>query len=219
MTLQVRGVRAGYGPTPVLDGLDLDVAAGEVVGVLGGNGSGKSTLLSVLSGLLRPRAGTSTLDGRRLDGLAAERVAAAGVRLLSQQRRVFPGLSVRDNLLSPALAVGLGRPERARVTAFAQGWLERFPALGERAGVAAAALSGGQQQLLAIGRLLAVPSRVLLLDEPSAGLSTEAAGQVSALFAEQAGAGVGLVLVEQDLRFAAGLAQRVLHLRAGRLVS
>lgn len=216
MVLEVRGVRAGYGSAPVLHDLTLDVTGGEVVAVLGGNGSGKSTLLAVLCGLLRPQAGTIVLDGRRLDGLPAERVAAAGVRLLSQQRRVFGGLSVRENLLTPALAVG--RPDRVQVEAFADGWLGRFPALGARAGVLASELSGGQQQLLAIGRLLALPSRVLLLDEPSAGLSTEASAQVSALLAEQAEAGVGLVLVEQDVRFAEGLATRVLRLREGLLV-
>jgi branched-chain amino acid transport system ATP-binding protein len=216
MTLQVRGLRAGFGTAPVLTNLDLEVATGEVVGIVGGNGSGKSTLLAALSGLLRPQGGSISLNGRRVDGLAAEQVAAAGMRMLSQQRRVFPGLTVRENLLTPGLAVG--RPDAARVTAAAEAWLERFPALGERSGLPASALSGGQQQLLAIGRLLALPSTVLLLDEPSAGLSHEAADEVSGLFAEQAAAGVGLVLVEQDLRFVGGLASRMLHLRGGVLV-
>lgn len=214
--LEVQSLKAGYGNSPVLTGLDLDVAPGEVVGVLGGNGSGKSTLLSALSGLTRPRAGSITLDGRRVDGLSAEKVAARGIRLLSQQRRVFAGLTVRDNLLAPSLAVG--RPDAQGIRAFAEDWLLRFPALGDQAGALAAGLSGGQQQLLAIGRVLAVPSKVLLLDEPSAGLSTSAASEVSELLLERARAGVALVLVEQDLRFADALASRVLHLRSGRLV-
>jgi len=213
--LQVRGLAAGYDAVPVVHGLDLDVAAGEVVAVLGGNGSGKSTLLSALSGLARPQAGSIVLDGRRTDRLPAERVAAAGLRLLSQQRRVFAGLSVLDNLLSPALAVGA--PPAPVVRAHAEVWLERFPALRERAALPASSLSGGQQQLLAIGRVLALPSRVLLLDEPSAGLSAALAAEVAGLLRTQSAAGVGLVLVEQDVGFAATLATRTLQLRGGSL--
>jgi branched-chain amino acid transport system ATP-binding protein len=214
--LEVRGLRAGYDASPVLQDLELDVRPGEVVGVLGGNGSGKSTLLSTLSGLLRPTAGSIRLNGTRLDGLSAERVASRGMRLLSQQRRVFPGLTIRENLLAPALAIG--KPDRQAIQAFAEAWLQTFPALGDRADRAAAGLSGGQQQLLAIGRVLSVPSTVLLLDEPSAGLSTAVADQVAGLLKDRAAEGVGLVLVEQDLRFAERLADRVLHLRGGRLV-
>ena len=216
MTLHVRGLTAGYGPMPVLDRLDLDVAPGEIVGVLGANGSGKSTLLSTISGLMRPRAGSIVVDGLRLDRRPAERIAAAGVRLLSQRRRVFPGLSVRHNLLSPQL--GVGRPDATAVRAFSDAWLQRFPTLGERADDLAAALSGGQQQLLAIGRVLALPSRVLLLDEPSAGLSSQAAGDVAAVLAQKVADGAALVLVEQDIRFAHGLATRLLRLRDGHLV-
>jgi len=216
MTLQIRGLTAGYGPIPVLDHLDLDVAPGDIVGILGANGSGKSTLLSTISGLMRPRAGSIVLDGKRIDGRPAERIAATGVRLLSQRRRVFPGLSVRHNLLSPQLSVG--RPDAAAVRAVSDDWMQRFPALGERADDPAAGLSGGQQQLLSIGRILALPSRVLLLDEPSAGLSSQAAGDVAAVLAQKAEDGVALVLVEQDIRFAYGLATRLLHLRGGRLV-
>lgn len=216
MTLQIRGLTAGYGATPVLDRLDLDVAPGDIVGVLGANGSGKSTLLATISGLMRPRGGSIVLDGKRIDGRPAERIAATGVRLLSQHRRVFPGLSVRHNLLSPQLSVG--RTDATAVRAFSEAWMQRFPALGERADDPAAALSGGQQQLLAIGRILAIPSRVLLLDEPSAGLSSQAADDVAALLTQQVENGVALVLVEQDIRFAHSLASRLLHLRGGRLV-
>lgn len=214
--LEARGVVAGWGQSVVLSGVDLDVAAGELVGVLGGNGSGKSTLLSVLAGLLRPRSGTVTCDGLRTDRLPAERVAAAGIRLLSQQRRVFPSLTVEENLLSPTLAVG--GVDAGAVRAWANSWLERFPALAAQRKAPAASLSGGQQQLVALGRVLAVPSRVLLLDEPSAGLSGEAESEVAVLLQARASTGVGVVLVEQDVRFAERLAGRVLHLRGGRLV-
>ncbi len=215
MTLQVRGLSAGYGPVPVLDRLDLDVASGEIVGILGGNGSGKSTLLSTISGLMRLRSGSILLDGKRLDGQPAERIAASGVRLLSQQRRVFPGLSVRNNLLSPRL--GVGKPDATAVATFADTWMQRFPMLRERADDLASALSGGQQQLLAIGRVLAIPSRVLLLDEPSAGLSGQAADEVASVLTQLVEGGVTLVLVEQDIRFAHSLATRLLHLRGGQL--
>jgi branched-chain amino acid transport system ATP-binding protein len=213
--LEARGITAGWDTSPVLRDLDLDVADGELVGILGGNGSGKSTLLSVLSGLLRPRSGTVHCHGVRTDRLPAERVTVVGIRLLSQSRRVFPSMTVEENLLVPTLAVG--PVPTAAVSAWAESWLERFPALGERRALPAASLSGGQQQLVALGRVLAVPSRVLLLDEPSAGLSQEAEATVDALLRERAGQGVGILLVEQDIRFAERLVDRVLHLRDGRL--
>lgn len=213
--LVASGLVAGWGPAPVLHGVDVTVAPGELVGLLGGNGSGKSTLLAVLAGLLRPQTGEVRLDGVRLTGRPAERVAAAGVRLLSQQRRVFGSLSVHENLLSPLLAGA--RPDGARVRAAAQEWYERFPMLARQQAVAAAALSGGQQQLVALGRVLAVPARVLLLDEPSAGLSAAAEDVVAGVLRERAAAGTGVLLVEQDVGFAARLAGRTLQLRAGRL--
>jgi len=213
--LAVRGLVAGWGAEPVLRGVSFDVAAGEVVALLGGNGSGKSTLLATLSGLLRPRAGSIELSGRRVDGLGAEHRAAAGLRLLSQTRRVFPSLSVRANLAAPALAVG--RPDVAALGRRAQQWLDRFPVLAERAAEPAASLSGGQQQLLAIGRVVTTLPRVLLLDEPSAGLSGEVERQCAAVFRELRDDGAALVLVEQDVRFARSLADRVLHLREGQL--
>jgi branched-chain amino acid transport system ATP-binding protein len=211
--LSARGLVAGWGPSPVLHGADLEVAGGELVGVLGGNGSGKSTLLAVLSGLLRPRSGSVTLNGVRTDRLPAERVAAAGLRLLSQQRRVFASMTVEENLLSPLLAVGA--VDAGHVHAEVDAWLERFPVLRDKRGAVAASLSGGQQQLVALGRVLAVPAQVLLLDEPSAGLSEAAETAVAEVLLARAAAGVGVVLVEQDVRFAERLAQRVLHLRGG----
>ena len=214
--LDVRDVVAGWDSSPVLQGVDLVVHAGELVAVLGGNGSGKSTLLSVLSGLLPPRSGTVSCDGVRIDRLPAERVAAAGIRMLSQSRRVFPSMTVEENLNVPSLAVG--HVDREAIRAWAGSWLDRFPALAARRSEPAASLSGGQQQLVALGRVLAMPSKVLLLDEPSAGLSAEAEAVVDELLRTRATDGVAVVLVEQDVRFAERLADRVLHLRAGRLV-
>lgn len=217
--LAVRGLTVGWDRRDVVHGLDLDVAAGEIVGVLGGNGSGKSTLLAALAGLLRPRAGAVTLGGQRLDGVPAERVAARGLRLLPQSRRVFSSMTVAENLAAGALGVrerGTQVDVAARRAAVAR-WLDRFPMLARRRDERAAALSGGQQQLVAIGRVVCTAPRVLLLDEPSAGLSAAAEREVADVFAGLGREGVGLVLVEQDLRFAAALAGRTLHLRDGRL--
>lgn len=214
--LDVRDVVAGWDSSPVLEGVDLAVSAGELVAVLGGNGSGKSTLLAVLSGLLPPCGGAVYCDGVRVDRLPAERVAAAGIRLLSQSRRVFASMTVEENLHVPSLAVG--DVDRAAIRAWADSWLARFPSLATRRSDPAASLSGGQQQLVALGRILAVPSKVLLLDEPSAGLSAEAAAVLDEVLRSRTTAGVAVVLVEQDVGFAERLADRVLHLRAGRLV-
>jgi ABC-type branched-subunit amino acid transport system ATPase component len=196
-------------------GADLHVAAGELVAVLGGNGTGKSTLLWAIAGLLRPRAGRVTLDGRDVTGLPAARRAALGLRLLPQSRRVFPSLTVRENLEAPDLAVG--RPARDAMRARREAWLDRFPALAARLDEPAAGLSGGEQQLVAIGRVVSTGPRVVLLDEPSAGLAPAAAEACAQVFAELAASGVAVVLVEQNVDLARRLASRVVVVRDGRV--
>jgi branched-chain amino acid transport system ATP-binding protein len=214
--LEVRGLDAGWGTTTLVRGADLEVSAGEIVGLLGGNGSGKSTMLWAIAGLLRPRRGTIHLDGRRVDGLAAERLATLGLRLLPQTRRVFPSLTVRENLEAVELAVG--RPDLAATRARRDVWLERFPVLANKADLPAATLSGGQQQLLALGRVLSSGPGVLMLDEPSAGLSPPLVAECGDLFVELAATGVAVLLVEQHVSLARRLADRVLRMSGGRPV-
>jgi len=215
--LQVRGLEAGWDRTSVVRGADLEVAAGEMVAVLGANGSGKSSLLWAVAGLLPARAGRVSVDGRRLDGLSAERRAALGLGLLPQARRVFPTLTVGENL--EVVELGVGRRELAAVRARRRDWLDRFPALASRLDEPAASLSGGQQQLLAIGRAVSVRPRVLLLDEPSAGLSPGAAAECGTAFVELATSGVAVVLVEQNVDLARRLATRVVTMQDGTLCS
>ena len=214
--LEVRDLVAGWDSAPVVRGADLEVAAGELVAILGGNGSGKSSLLWAIAGLLRPWSGSVSVDGRDVGRWSPERRAAAGLRLLAQTRRVFPSLTVEENL--ELVDVAVGRPDRRRLQEQRDAWLERFPGLAAKVGRPAAVLSGGEQQLVAIGRVVITEPRVLLLDEPSAGLAGAAAKQCCDLFVELAARGVAIVLVEQDVALARRLASRVLHLRDGRLV-
>lgn len=214
MTLEVRGLEAGWDRTSVVRGADLDVGSGEIVAVLGGNGSGKSSLLWAVAGLLPARAGRVVVDGRRVDGLVAERRAALGLGLLPQARRVFPTLTVGENL--EVVELGVARRDLPSARARGKEWLDRFPDLAARIDQPAASLSGGQQQLLAIGRAMSVRPTVLLLDEPYAGLSPGAAAECAAAFAELAASGVALVLVEQNVVLARRLATRVVVMRDGR---
>ncbi len=211
--LAVRDLAAGWDATSVVRGADLDVQPGELVALLGGNGSGKSTLLGAVAGLLRPRRGRVRLDGHDVSRLGAERRAALGLRLLAQTRRVFPSLSVRENLEAGALA--RGRPDLPALRGRLDGWLDRFPELVRSLDLPAATLSGGQQQLVAIGRVVASGPRVLLLDEPSAGLAPGLAARCGAVFAELAAGGVAVVLVEQQVELARHLATRVLVMLDG----
>jgi branched-chain amino acid transport system ATP-binding protein len=209
----VRGLEAGWGQVPVVRGADLDVEAGEIVGVLGGNGSGKSSLLWAIAGLLRARRGRILLADRRVDTMGAERRAGLGLRLLPQSVRVFPALTVEENLDVVDLAAR--PPDREASRAKRAEWLARFPVLGAKLGQAAASLSGGEQQLLAIGRVLCTLPRVLLLDEPSAGLSPDRAEECARAFTEAAAAGAAVVLVEQNVALAEALATRTLVMDGG----
>jgi branched-chain amino acid transport system ATP-binding protein len=211
--LVVRSLDAGWDRAPVVQGADLDVGVGEIVALLGGNGSGKSTLLWAIAGLLRPRAGSVAVDGRRVDGLGADRLARLGVRLLPQTRRVFPSLTVAENLTVTDLAPGRGDDQRA---ARREDWLERFPVLRLKLSDRASSLSGGEQQLLAIGRVVTTAPTVLLLDEPSAGLSPGWASACADAFVAMAKQGTTIVLVEQNVTLARQLADRTLRMHLGR---
>lgn len=211
--LTVRGLEAGWDGAPVVRGADLEVEGGEIVAVLGGNGSGKSSLLWAVAGLLRRRRGRVVLGGRRVDAMGPERRAALGLRLLPQSVRVFPSLTVAENL--DVVDLGSRPPDRATSHAKRTEWIERFPVLGAKRGQRAASLSGGEQQLLAIGRVLCTLPRVLLLDEPSAGLSPDRATECGRAFTDLAASGVAVVLVEQNVALARTLASRTLAMHDG----
>ncbi|MGY0833300.1 ABC transporter ATP-binding protein [Azospirillum argentinense] len=210
--LRVEELSAGYGGAVAVDGLSLSVAAGEAVALLGANGAGKSTLLKAILGLVPATGGRVRLAGEEIGALAPERRVRRGLGYVPEGRRVFPGMSVRDNL---EVASWLGRTERAcdleRVFAL-------FPALEGKAEERAWRLSGGQQQMLAVGRALMGRPRVLLLDEPSLGLSPKLAGEVFAAVRAIAATGTAVLVAEQSAARALSAAGRVVLLRLGRAV-
>ena len=208
--LEVSGLRAGYGPAEVLRGLDMAVSAGEIVAVLGANGVGKTTLNKVLSGVLPARAGEIRFDGRRLDGAGPDAIVEAGLIHVPEGRRIFPNMSVRENLELGSYR--RGRPNR-RVN------LERvfdtFPRLRERTRQMAGTLSGGEQQMLAIGRGMMAEPRLLILDEPSLGLSPLLVEEMFALILRLNASGLPILLVEQNVVQSLGIASRGFILENG----
>jgi branched-chain amino acid transport system ATP-binding protein len=202
--LDVRHLEVSYGATQVLRDVSFSLAAGSIVALLGGNGSGKTTTLNVLSGLVAPQGGTVTLDGQRIDGLATDRVVALGLVQVPQGREVWGGMSVHDNLTLGAAR----RRDRRAIAADVEDMLALFPVLRQKQRARAATLSGGEQQMLAIGRALMARPRVLLLDEPSAGLSPLVVGQVVDTVRALHARGLTILLVEQNVGVAAALAER-----------
>jgi branched-chain amino acid transport system ATP-binding protein len=212
--LLLDGVDAFYGDSHVLYDVSLRLGEGRLLGLLGRNGAGKSTTMSVTVGLLAPRAGDVAVYGRRVTGDTPERIAAQGVALVPQGRRVFRNLSVRENL------VVAGRMPRERRAA---AWtLETvygvFPRLRERHRQFAGSLSGGEQQMLAIGRALMSNPRVLLMDEPSEGLAPQLVAEVMATVRRLKAQGLSIVLVEQNPRLVFEVADDVVILNSGRVV-
>jgi len=208
--LEVTGLHAFYGESHVLQGIDLAVAGGEALALVGRNGAGKTTTISAIVGFLRPRAGSVRVDGVDLAGAPAHRIARAGVALVPQGRRVFSELSVTENLAIAARPVAGGWDER-RV-------LELFPALARRRGVRGDQLSGGEQQMLAIGRALMRNPTVLLLDEPSEGLAPKLVQDVADALASLRGTGIATLLVEQNLSLATKVASRINVMNKGTIV-
>jgi len=211
--LTVTGICAGYGETRVLHDVSLQVAQGEIVAIVGSNGAGKSTLMRAIMGSLVPSRGAIRFRGETLSGAPPHRIAAAGIRLVPEGRRVFGSLSVEDNLRAGAY---LQQP------AAAQGALDRvysmFPVLSERRRQLASTLSGGQQQMLALGRALVAEPSMLMMDEPSLGLAPRMVEEIFAKLAELRGSHIGILLVEQNARKALSLADRAYVLENGRVV-
>lgn len=212
--LQVVSLEGGYGGETVLQGVDMNIATGEIVAVIGRNGVGKTTLMRTLAGLLRPRGGTISLGGEDVTTLSADRRARRGIGYIPQGREVFPELTVRENLMVGEVAgQGRARPDYDRIHSY-------FPILKERARQRAGTLSGGQQQQLAIARAMISAPRLMLLDEPSEGIQPsiikDIARNVRAL--NQA-TGVAVLLVEQNLDLIVSLADRGYVMEKGRIVA
>jgi branched-chain amino acid transport system ATP-binding protein len=201
--LEVADLRAGYGRTEVLRGVDLSLARGEIVALLGANGVGKTTFIAALSGLIAPTAGTIRFNGRDLTGAGPRAAINAGIVQAPEGRHIFPNMTVRENLL-----LGGFRRGRARRAANMARALDTFPRLRERLSQHAATMSGGEQQMLAIGRAMMSEPELLILDEPSLGLSPllveEMFGLIGALNRE----GLTILLVEQNVRLSLEIAAR-----------
>lgn len=211
--LRIEGLHVSYGQIEALKGVSLAVDEGEVVAILGSNGAGKTTLMRSLSGLLKPRAGSIVYDGEELVGVRADRIVRRGVAQSPEGRRVFGTLTVAENL-------GLGAYTRAPAEiAGAQAEVYRmFPKLEERSRQLAGTLSGGEQQMLAIGRALMAKPRLLLLDEPSLGLAPLIVKDIFTTLRDIANTGVTVLVVEQNARMALKLADRGYVMEVGRIV-
>lgn len=207
MLLQIRDLNTYYGASHVLQGISLDVAQGELVALLGRNGMGKSTTLKTVMGLVKARSGSVTFDEREITGAAPFKVARAGIGYVPEERRIFPELSVLDNL---SLGIKGGRISNLDPGVWTiERIFHHFPRLKDRKDQKGRFLSGGEQQLLAIGRSLMGNPRLLLVDEPTEGLAPLMVKEVRNVLAEINRAGVSILLVEHNLKVALSLAHRV----------
>jgi branched-chain amino acid transport system ATP-binding protein len=211
--LEVTDLVAGYGPIRALDGVSLDVEPGELVAIIGANGAGKTTLLMAISGVVTPRAGTVRFAGRPLAGLPPHEVMRAGIGHAPEGRRIFPRLTVRENLELG----GFARRDRGQVARDIDEACGLFPVLGQRLAQLGGTLSGGEQQMLAIARALVGRPRLLLLDEPSLGLAPLIVAKVFEVIKSLSSRGIGVLLVEQNARAALKLAARGWVLETGRV--
>jgi branched-chain amino acid transport system ATP-binding protein len=211
--LELRGVRAGYGTFQALFDVSLEVRRGEAVGVIGPNGAGKTTLMRVISGLIRPTAGAIALDGVDLVATPAHRIVDAGIAHVPESRRLFPRMTVEDNLKMGSFTAAARPKFRQRLDVV----YGLFPRLAERRHQLAGSMSGGEQQMCAIGRALMSDPRLLLLDEPSAGLAPMVVQQVFDLVRRIRAGGLTVLIVEQNVQQVLRAVDRAYLLKAGRL--
>jgi branched-chain amino acid transport system ATP-binding protein len=213
--LEVAGLQVAHGDVQALWGVDFEVPAGRIVTLLGANGAGKTTTLRTVSGLLRPRGGTIRFEGRDLVGLAPHAIVGLGLSHIPEGRRLWPGMTVWENLELGAYPAG-ARPHLAAT----REWVCRlFPRLAERKGQRAGTLSGGEQQMLAIGRALMARPRLLMLDEPSLGLAPRVVAELFQAIVAVNREGVAVLLVEQNVHQALGIAHHGYVLETGRVAA
>ena len=210
MLLQANSVTASYGDAQALFGINLDIDAGEVVALIGANGAGKSTFLKTITGMLAPSSGEIRFDGDRIDRVEAAEIVARGIAMVPEGRRLFPSLSVEENLQMGALSRRSGAWNLDRVYSL-------FPILKEKRTHPSTSLSGGQQQMVAIGRALMSNPRILLCDEISLGLAPVVIREIYAALPSLQQDGMTLLIVEQDVQLAMQVSSRVVCLQEGRV--
>jgi branched-chain amino acid transport system ATP-binding protein len=214
--LRIRDLHAGYGATPILFGVSLEVRPGEAVAILGRNGMGKTTLLKTAIGFLKPSRGTIAFEGRDLTRLAPHAIARLGIGLVPENRRIFPGLTVRENL-ELGLSAAADRSAAVRSRRLEEVF-HHFPRLAERIDQSGKTLSGGEQQMLAIARVMMAGARLLLMDEPTQGLAPTFIRHIRDMIAELKRLGVTVLLVEQNARVALSVCDRGYIMEKGLIV-
>jgi branched-chain amino acid transport system ATP-binding protein len=216
--LEVEGLEVAYGKIRAVKGVSFAVDAGAVVTLIGANGAGKTTTLRTLSGLQAPSAGTVSFDGRRIDGVPAHEIVGLGIAQVPEGRRIFPRMTVRENLELGAFIRSGKAAAAGELSADLQHVYDLFPVLAERQAQAGGTLSGGEQQMLAIGRALMSRPRLLMLDEPSMGLSPIMMNLIFTTLAELKARGTTILLVEQNAQAALALADRAYVIESGSVV-
>jgi len=211
MLLEMKGVSAAYGKISAIRDISIKVPEGKIVTIIGGNGAGKTTTLRTMSGMLPVTEGEIRFEGKRVDGLPASKVVAHGIAHVPEGRRIFPDMTVEENLRTGAFL----RKDAEAVESDLQGVYERFPRLKERRSQRAQTMSGGEQQMLAIGRALMSKPRLLLMDEPSMGLAPVIVDEIARIIEEINAQGLSVVLVEQNAELALDLADHAYVLETG----
>ncbi|MBN9628000.1 MAG: ABC transporter ATP-binding protein [Acidovorax sp. SCN 65-28] len=214
--LELKGVHTHYGLSHVLQGIDLQVGHGEVVGLFGRNGVGKTTVIKTIAGWVSPSSGDVIFNGESINGVGADQICRRGIGLVPEDRRIFPGLTVEENLHLGQMQC----PSRSRLDARRrmEEIYQRFPRLAERRRQMGTTLSGGEQQMLAIARVLVGEPKLLLIDEPTEGLAPMIVDELFTLIGNLASEGIPIVLVEQNVNRAIGLVNRFYMLERGSVV-
>lgn len=212
--LEIKNLNVHYGVIQALKGVDLEVKDGEIVSLIGANGAGKTTLLHAISGILKISDGSILLDGKELTKTSAKQIVKSGITQVPEGRRIFSGMSVYENLLMGAYL----RKDKNQIKQDLEDIYQRFPILKERKNQDASTLSGGEQQMLAMGRALMAKPKILLLDEPSMGLAPILVKEIFKIIQDINASGTTILLVEQNARMALSIAHRAYVLENGKIV-